>query len=116
MIADLARRLVAGDEAALVPLHAAVLAELEARGTVAHVVYEFALDERVGDCRLTRVHHELDFIGRVRAGTWPAPSRRDPIGVRIAAVHLVAVMMACAFDEARAAALNASLAPPSTAA
>lgn len=116
-IPALARRLVAGDQTALWPLHEAVLAEFEngsGRGLYG-VVSQFDMLETVRDCRRTRVAHELDFIETrpVPGAGLYTPWKQDPTSVRIAAAHLVAVMMACAFDEVRARELNALRGPAS---
>ena len=111
MIPELARRLVAGDQTALDPLHTAVLTELALRGTVAHLIGEFELPAGVALARQLGVQ----ACEEVPLRRWYAVTRSE-VETRIAAVHLVAVMMACAFDELRQASLNASLARPSTAA
>lgn len=100
-IPDLARRLAADDQGALWPLHAAVLAELEAHGgrTIVGVVDAFdAFDSlpAVKDCRRIQLELELDAVRLT-----------DLSSMWIAAAHLVAVMLACAFDEVRAREVNA---------
>ena len=112
MIPELARRLVAGDQTALDPLHTAVLTELALRGTVAHLIGEFELPAGVALARQLGVQ----ACEEVPLRRWYHGATRSEVETRIAAVHLVAVMMACAHDELRQAALNASLVRPSTAA
>lgn len=105
-IPDLARRLAADDQDALWPLHAAVLAELEARRrTIVGMVDAFDSLPAVKDCRRVQVDLELDAVRLT-----------DPTSARIAAAHLVAVMLACAFDEVRAREVNALRAGASVAA
>ena len=97
-IPDLARRLAADDQGALWRLHAAVLAELEAHGgrTVVGLVDAFDSLPAVKDCRRIQVELELDAVRLT-----------DPSSMWIAAAHLVAVMLACAFDEVGAREVNA---------
>mgnify|MGYP003418379454 CR=1 FL=1 len=118
--ADTARRLVAGDQTALLPLHEAVLAEFEhgSGRSLCDAVSQFDMLETTRAVRRSLIAQEIDFIETCPvpgAGRF-APWERDPTSVRIATAHLVAVMMACAYDEVRFLEVNALRSCTSTAA